>query len=331
MLSLKKKFINYIISGVFITSGLSVHASAAPSSAPTSDKILERPSWLPELPKINSSGFATDTSVYLEMRKRVIDKKDKKAVEEIYKLAKKNHIPSIVLMGYIHDNNTGVVNYSPQTAAHYWAIGAKAGDTASLYNLGILYMNGRGVPRNMDTAEKLFSLAAERGMLRANYAKGQILEQKREYSAARSFYEKCVNAKALTQCKTRYGIVSVTRIRLAPHEANRVVNLLAQASREGDLEATYTLARLAAEGIVVNKSLSTMVYYLEEMVKSPNSTPYYKKLAIKMYNAYRPSEEDIKRGKDNYRISNAGSVSTASSFKPINLTKTVLDAGNIIE
>lgn len=329
MIIQKKKLLTCFGLGVALIAGSAAYANT--TTAPSSDKLLDRPSWLPELPKINTRGFAPDSTVYLELRKRILEKKDKKAVEELYKLAQKNHLPSIVMMGYIYDNNLGVVKVNPTTAAQYWAVGAKAGDTASLYNLGILYMNGRGVPRNIDTAEKLFLIASQKGMLMANYALGQIYEQKIQYTTAISHYQKCVPAKSLTSCKTRYGILNITRIKLRPDQAKNIVNLLAQASREGDLEATYTLARLAAEGIVLNQSYPTMVYYLEAMVKYPNSTPHYKNLALKMYNAYKPSEADIKKGKDNFRIANAGGVSIAGSFKPINLTKTVLDAGNIFE
>lgn len=325
----KKNLITSFLLGIALVAGSSAHANTP--IAPSSDKILERPSWLPELPKLNTRGYAPDSTVYIELRKRILEKKDKKAVEELYKLAKKNHLPSIVLMGYIYDNNVGVVKVNHETAAQFWAVGAKAGDPASIYNLGILYMNGRGVPRNMDTAEKLFLIASQKGMLVSNYALGQIYEQKIQYPSAISAYKKCISAKSLTSCKTRYGILNVTRVKLRPDEAKNIVNLLAMASREGDLEAAYTLARLAAEGIVLQQSYPTMVYYLEAMVKYPNSTPHYKNLALKMYNAYKPSAEDIKKGKDNYRIANAGGVSIAGSFRPINLTKTVLDAGNIFE
>lgn len=329
MIIQKKKLVACFGFGMALIVGTVANANT--TTAPSSDKLLDRPTWLPVLPKINTRGFAPDSTVYVELRKRILEKKDKKDVEELYKLAQKNHLPSIVMMGYIYDNNLGVVEVNPATAAKYWAVGAKAGDTASLYNLGILYMNGRGVPRNIDTAEKLFLIASQKGMLIANYALGQIYEKKVQYTTAISHYQKCVPAKSLTSCKTRYGILNITRIKLRPDQAKKIVNLLAQASREGDLEATYTLARLAAEGIVLNQSYPTMVYYLEAMVKYPNSTPYYKNLALKMYNAYNPSEPDIKKGKDNFRIANAGGVSIAGSFRPIDLTKTVLDAGNIFE
>jgi len=326
----KRKAIKGTFFGALLVLGAQFHTFAA-SSGPTSDKLLDRPNWLPELPKINNSKFALDSTRYIELRKRILEKHDKTAVKELYALAQKNHIPSIVLMGYIYDNDVKVVKVNHTTAAQYWAVGAKAGDAASLYNLGILYLNGRGVPRNLDTADKLLKIASDKGLMRSNYVLGQLFEQRKQYTMAITQYSKCLPAKSLPQCKTRYAILHVTRVKMTPAQAKNIVNILASTSRQGDLEATYTLARLAAEGIVLNKSPTTMVYYLEAMVKYPNSTPYYKKLALNMYKAYRPTEQEIKQGKENYRIGNAGGVSIAASFKNINVKETIIDAGNVYE
>lgn len=48
-----------------------------------------------------------------------------------------------------------------------------------------------------------------------------------------------------------------------------------------------------------------------------------------MYNVYRPSEQEITEGKNNYRIANAGGFSNAklASFKVVDLRKTVIEAG----
>lgn len=329
MLNIKKD-----LSALTIISALSIMAlpvaSNAQATQQSSDKLLERPSWLPELPKINTEGFAPDSTVYIGVRKRILEGRDKSAIKDLESLAKRGHAASMVMVGYLLDQEPKLIKTDSKKAAQYWQIAAKAGDAVALYNLGILYMNGRGVPKNLDTAQKLFEIAADRGMYRAEYLIGQLNELNVEYLPAIENYRKCLNVRYLVQCKTRYGILSVTKVRLKPNEAKQVINLLAAASREGDLEATYTLARLAAEGIVLNKSMPTMVYYLEGMVKAPNTTNAYRELAKKMYRAYNPSEDDIKKGKDNYRIANAGGVGTIV-YRYIDTTKPVLDAGNIIE
>lgn len=331
MVSIKSQFTILGLATLFAAPLFTSAAIAAPpASAPSSDKLLERPKWLPELPKINTEGFAPDSTVYVELRKRILEKRDKSAIKELEKLAKRGHAPSLVLIGYLLDQEPKLIKTNHLAAAQYWQIAAQAGDSVAIYNLGILYLNGRGVPRNLDTAERLFSIAAEKGMYLAYYMRGQLYERAIKYPIALQEYTKCLGVRYLVQCKTRYGILSVTKVRLNPNEAKRVINLLSEASSQGDLEASYTLARLTAEGLVINKSPSTMVYYLEHLLKAPNTNNNYRSLAAKMYKAYSPTADAIKEGKDNYRISNAGG-SGVIVYKVINTAKPVLDAGNIIE
>ena len=295
--------------------------------------LMQRPKWLPELPNIETSGFAPDTAKYIALRKRILEKRDKTGISELHKLAKRGHAKSIVLMGYLYDQEPKLIPQNPKTAAQYWAIAAKAGDSVALYNLGILYLNGRGVPKNLQTAEQLFVLASEQNMYRATYILGQLYEAKKSWSTAINTYKNCVAAQYIPQCKTRYSILGITKTKLAPNEAKRAVELLTDASSLGDLEATYTLARLSAEGIVVNRSRVAMVYYLEMMIKHPRTNAYYKSLASKMYTAYSPSEEEIRQGKENFRIANAGSFSDSklASFQIVDLRKTVIEAGGNLQ
>lgn len=295
--------------------------------------LMQRPKWLPELPKIETSGFAPDTAVYLALRKRIIGKRDKTAIPELHKLAQRGHAKSIVLMGYLYDQEPTLIKSNPTYAGQYWATAAKAGESVAMYNLGILYLNGRGVPRNLQTAQQLFSLASQQNMYRATYILGQMHEAKKDWNQAISTYSKCHAAQYIPQCKTRYSILSITKLKLTPADAKKAVDLLVGASSDGDLEATYTLARLSAEGIVINRSPVSMVYYLEMMVKSPKSNKHYRDLAAKMYSAYRPSEDEIKQGKENFRIANAGGFSNAklASFKVVDMTKTVMEAGSNLE
>lgn len=295
--------------------------------------LMQRPSWLPELPKIETSGFAPDTAIYLALRKKIIVQRDKSGIPELHKLAKRGHAKSINLMGYLYDQEPKLIATNSKAAAQYWAISAKAGDSVAMYNLGILYLNGRGVPQNLATAQQLFTMASQKQMYKATYILGQMFEAKKDWRQAINHYAQCRAAQYIPQCKTRFAILSITKTKLNPADAKSVVDQLVMASSSGDLEATYTLARLSGEGIVVNRSMVAMVYYLEMMVKSPNSTPNYRKLAANMYSAYRPNEREIKEGQDKYRIANAGGVSTAKlgSFKAVDTRKTVIEAGSNLE
>ena len=294
--------------------------------------LMKRPDWLPELPKLETMGFAPDTAIYLKLRKRIIEQNDKKAIPQLYDLAKNSHVQSIVLMGYLYDQKPKLIPTNSKYAAQYWQKSAKSGDPVSIYNLGILYLNGRGVPKDTATARKLFQLASNKGSFQANYILGQMDETNKSYTSAMSNYSKCLGVNYLPQCKTRHSINAITRTKLTPKEAQLAVKRLTDASSSGDLEATYTLARLAAEGVVINKSHSTMVYYLELMVKSPKSNTHYKTLAANMYRAYNPSNQDISLGKEKYAKANAGNAlyPKLASYQPIDPTKTILDTGGVL-
>ncbi len=51
---------------------------------------------------------------------------------------------------------------------------AEQGDAAAQYNLGTLYFNGQGVPKNYAEAEKWFRLAANQGNAMAQTALNRL-------------------------------------------------------------------------------------------------------------------------------------------------------------
>lgn len=334
---LGKNKLNCIITSVIISIPLfctnNVYAENSAMGLPEVSNIIQRPKWLPELPAIDTKGFAPDTAVYLSVRKKILEKGDKTAVKELHTLAQRGHVASIVLMGYLYDQVPKMVKTNPTTAGKYWAIAAKSGDSVALYNLGILYLNGRGVPKNIETANQLFNMSAKGGMYRANYILGQMSEGQKKWGEAIKNYSQCMVSKPLIQCKTRYSILSITKTKLNADTSKKVIEALTLASNGGDLEATYTLARLSADGIIVTKSPVAMVYYLEGMINSPITTPYYRKLAANMYRLYNPTEDQIIEGKKNYRIATAGGVNKTQllSYRPIDTTKTVIEKGSNLQ
>ena len=61
-----------------------------------------------------------------------------------------------------------------QTAARLWYALANSGDAAAQYNLGRLYAQGEGVPRDMPEAYKWFALSRAAGRSEGNVALGKI-------------------------------------------------------------------------------------------------------------------------------------------------------------
>lgn len=296
-------------------------------SASSFNQIMDRPDWLPKLPDKPLMGLSNATIQYEQLRKRLLVEKDKTAMKELKGLADRGHARSIALIGYIYDHpDLGLVPKNAKIAAQYYAAAAKLGHEPSLHNLGVLYYFGDGVPRDNKTAIELLKLGSAKRIYHSHYLLGRIYETQRNYPEAIRMYQKCVSYTYIPRCKTRHSILSVTTIRLKPKQATRVVSQLFEASYSGDLEATYALARLYAEGIVVAKNLETMVQVLEEMRIGRNSDEKQRQLVADMYKAYQPTQGQINNGRRTYkRVTASGRLTNANKLKPFDERNTILD------
>lgn len=97
---------------------------------------------------------------------------DLDALTELYHLAKQRDKHAQTIMGYMLDNGLGFPSDSHE-AFLYFASAAPLGVELAQYNLGVLYMYGRGVNQNADVALDWFSKAKKYPpafMQIANYA-----------------------------------------------------------------------------------------------------------------------------------------------------------------
>ena len=75
-------------------------------------------------------------------------------------------------------------------AFEWYMKGARQGCRICESNLGILYINGRGVERNIDTALEWFTKSAEKGVARAKYEAGAIHYDEGRYEEAFQWFTK---------------------------------------------------------------------------------------------------------------------------------------------
>jgi TPR repeat protein len=75
--------------------------------------------------------------------------------------------------------NLGVIleDVDPALAARWYARAAQAGQAQAAFNLGHLYLAGRGAPRDLPAAREAFQRGAELGLPAARYNYAQLLEQ----------------------------------------------------------------------------------------------------------------------------------------------------------
>ena len=112
------------------------------------------------------------------------------------------------------DFATGLAAYQKgdyTTAAKEWRPLAEDGDAATQFNLGLLYLDGHGVPQDYAEAAKWFRRSAEQGYteaqhnLGAMYGTGQGVQ--RDYVEAYKWLNIC-SAKGNTGCTTQRDLVA---------------------------------------------------------------------------------------------------------------------------
>ena len=91
--------------------------------------------------------------------------------------------PVVVLAGPFEDGEAAYNRGDLAAAVQSWLLAAELGDAEAQYNLGLLYVEGQGVPKSDVEAVEWWRLAAEQGHARAQhnmavmYAKGQGVPQ----------------------------------------------------------------------------------------------------------------------------------------------------------
>jgi TPR repeat protein len=88
-------------------------------------------------------------------------------------------LPSLVLCGQAlkADFAAGMLAYEKHdyaTAVKEWRPLAEAGDAPSQFNLGLMYLDGVGVPQNSERAVEWFRRSADRGYAKAQYNLGSL-------------------------------------------------------------------------------------------------------------------------------------------------------------
>lgn len=328
-MALRMRTLCAVLTGVV---GVFSMSASANSNVQNFNEAIDRPDWLPKLPTVPNYGFTGNSLEYERLRKLIFDQKDVKAIAEMDKLARGGHARSLNTIGYLYDGNSKLVKKNTKISAQYFAASAKLGYEPAIHNLGVLYYFGDGVPQDLPTARKLFEIAGAQGIQNSNFMLGRMAEASKNYTGAILSYSKCLNYRALPRCKTRHAVLSVTTRRLTPQDSSKVVRNLANASYFGDLEASYTLARLYAEGIIVAKNLKSMVQSLEEMRIGPNSNDKQRALVAQMYEAYKPTEYQIKEGRQTYRrVTAGGQLTNSAKSKPQNDRETILTKSNVYD
>lgn len=216
----------------------------------------------------------------------------------LYRLAGEGLSEAQALLGFAFDNGIAPAGKNPKLAGRFWRMAAQQGHPVALYNLGVLYSEGRGVAGNTTLAKQLLTLAAEKGVARAHYLLGRMAEAGKNPNEALKHYRECLPYRPLAHAKSRYALLLLKTADMSQTNLREeVFTQLRAAAERWDVEAQYTLARLHAEGVVVGKSLPEAVFWLDLARRNPYDTRYRGSLDD-FIRAYGISRSDLDAGHD---------------------------------
>ncbi len=108
---------------------------------------------------------------------RLLDARAPGAVEKLEEVANQGYAPAQFMLSGIYSGEGSYVDPNPQEARKWAQRAADGGVARAMFNLGTMYYNGTGGPRNQITAAMWFRRAAERGVSDSQYNLGLLYAQ----------------------------------------------------------------------------------------------------------------------------------------------------------
>ena len=134
---------------------------------------------------------------------------------------------------------------------------ASAGDPAAAYEIAMRYLEGRGVPANLEEAARWFERAASKGLVPAQFRYASMLEKgqgvKKDLPAAQKLYAAAAgrgHAKAMHNL----AVIYADGIEGKPDYASAAL-WFRKAAEHGIADSQYNFAVLAARGLGTEKNL----------------------------------------------------------------------------
>ncbi|UDL07000.1 SEL1-like repeat protein [Marinobacter sp. CA1] len=172
-----------------------------------------------------------------------------------------DHAEALHYLGRHHDLGQGV-NQNYALAADYYRRAHQLGFARSTNNLGYLYLQGRGVPKDPEKAITLFREAAEKDVPQASYSLGIVYENRENYELARGHFKKAaLEGHTAAQVMIGKYMVSGTGGPQNYQEGRRFTRMAAE---KGDASAQYNMGLIHTNGWGVERnSQAAFQWYLK--------------------------------------------------------------------
>lgn len=210
-----------------------------------------------------------------ELQQAVIEKKDPKAFNELDQLAKKGNPSALVFIGVMYDQGLGGQKRDSYRGAQYFHAAATRGDPLAAYNLGLMYLYGRDLPRSREDAGRLFQIAAKGNVKYAAVNLGMMAEENKKWEEAVRWYKMATGDRKHDVATLKYGLALFKGQGVTKHVRDAMI-LIRQAADTWNSEALLALAEIHANGLGVPENRLEAAKWLEILSHGPR--PYDKRL-----------------------------------------------------
>ena len=192
----------------------------------------------------------------------LLKKDDKEAVRLLQQAAGRNYVAAEEAMGILSEAGDVDGSAAPQDALRWYAKAAEQGSLDAATNIGLMYINGKGVPRDSEKALLWFLRAAEGGDSSAQYDLALMYE--RGDGVTQDYNEAVRWLKAAAEQSVIPAILDLGDLALHPQgslkqDAESAVRYYAKASSLGSSEAEAMLGNIHANGILGKKDYDESV------------------------------------------------------------------------
>lgn len=166
----------------------------------------------------------------------------------------------------LYGDGMGLAEPDPKAALYHLQQAAKQCEANAITNLGVLYERGLGVPKNLDTANAWYQLAARLDNPYGQWVLGQSYQQglgrKADPSAAEILYRQ---AAAQNDSQGQVLLAQLYQDGLGVQQnLQQAYQLYQQAAQANNPEAQYNLAAMYHQGQYVAPSLGAAIYWYEQ-------------------------------------------------------------------
>lgn len=213
------------------------------------------------------------------LREAALSRNDAAAVADLRKLAAEGNVSAMVFVGYLLDRGLGGLKADPYRGAQYFQAAAKLGDGVALYDLGQVYMRGRGIRADTVIGERFMVMAAKERVKHAAVILGRLFEERKQWSEAGRWYQQAVGHREHDEATYKYGLFLFKGM-----GHNRSVKegmlLLARACDTWNPQAMLALAEIYANGLGVPVNFAEAMKWA--VILQQNPRPYDHSLANKI-------------------------------------------------